>query len=56
MDQIMVDVSEIPDCQSGDDVELFGEHILVSEIARLANTIAWAVLTGITPRVTRIYR
>lgn len=55
MDQIMVDVSSIPDCQSGDEVELFGEKILVSEIASHANTIAWAVLTGITPRVTRIY-
>lgn len=55
MDQIMVDVSAVPDCQSGDEVELFGQHILVSEIARKANTIPWAILTGITPRVTRIY-
>ncbi|MGJ8677394.1 MAG: alanine racemase [Akkermansiaceae bacterium] len=55
MDQIMVDVSALPDCQSGDEVELFGENILVSEIAQHAGTIAWAVLTGITPRVTRVY-
>jgi len=55
MDQIMVDVSELPHCESGDEVELYGEHILVSEIAHLAGTIPWAVLTGITPRVTRIY-
>ncbi|MCP5535980.1 MAG: alanine racemase [Akkermansiaceae bacterium] len=55
MDQIMVDVSALPDCRSGDEVELFGENILVSEVARLAGTIPWAVLTGITPRVTRIY-
>lgn len=56
MDQIMVDVTSLPDCKSGDEVELFGENILVSEIAQLANTIPWAVLTGITPRVTRIYQ
>lgn len=55
MDQIMVDVSALPDCKSGDEVELFGENILVSEIARCANTIPWAVFTGITPRVARVY-
>lgn len=56
MDQIMVDVTKLPDCKSGDEVELFGEHILVSEVAELAGTIPWAVLTGITPRVSRIYQ
>ena len=56
MDQIMVDVSSLPDCSSGDEVELFGENILVSEAAQLAHTIPWAVLTGITPRVTRVYQ
>ncbi len=55
MDQIMVDVTPLPDCESGDEVELFGSNILVSEIARHANTIPWAVLTGITQRVTRVY-
>ena len=55
MDQIMVDVSHLNHCQSGDEVELFGEHILVSEIAQKSGTIPWAVLTGITPRVTRLY-
>lgn len=56
MDQIMVDVTKLPHCQSGDEVELFGEHILVSEVAQLAGTIPWAVLTAITPRVSRIYQ
>ena len=56
MDQIMVDVSSLPDCSSGDEVELFGENILVSEAAQLAHTIPWAILTGITPRVTRVYQ
>lgn len=55
MDQIMVDVSSLPECSSGDEVELFGENILVSEVAQLAGAIPWSVLTGITPRVTRIY-
>ena len=56
MDQIMVDVSDLPLCESGDEVELFGSNILVSEIAEKAHTIAWEVLTGITPRVTRTYQ
>jgi alanine racemase len=56
MDQIMADVSHLDNCDSGDEVELFGENILVSEVANKAGTISWAILTGITPRVTRIYR
>ena len=56
MDQIMVDVSSLENCASGDEVELFGENILVSEIAQLAGAIPWSILTGITPRVTRIYQ
>lgn len=55
MDQIMVDVSSLAICEPGDEVELFGANILVSEIAQKAQTIPWEVLTGITPRVTRIY-
>ena len=55
MDQIMVDVSSLAECFEGDEVELFGENILVSEISDLAATIPWALLTGITPRVVRVY-
>jgi alanine racemase len=56
MDQIMVDVSDLAECAPGDEVELFGPNILVSEIAKKADTIPWEILTGITPRVTRIYQ
>lgn len=54
MDQIMVDVSSLPSCQPGDEVEVFGSNILASELATWANTIAWEVFTSITPRVDRI--
>jgi alanine racemase len=55
MDQIMVDVtgSEVAE---GDEVEVFGPNIRVDEVAAKAGTIAWEVLTGITPRVVRVYR
>jgi alanine racemase len=55
MDQIMIDVTETPDVAEGDEVELFGEHISVAEVAEKAQTISWHVFTGITPRVVRIY-
>lgn len=54
MDQLMLDVtgSEVAE---GDEVEMFGEHIRVEEVAAKAGTIAWEILTGITPRVVRVY-
>lgn len=54
MDQIMVDVTGL-DAAVGDEVELFGPHLRVDELARKAGTIAWEILTGITPRVTRVH-
>lgn len=55
MDQIMVDVTDAPDVEVGQEVELFGPHIPVAEVAAKASTIAWEIFTGITPRVTRIH-
>ena len=55
MDQMMVDVSASESVSEGDEVELFGPHLPVSEIADLAQTIVWEILTGITPRVMRCY-
>lgn len=54
MDQLMVDVtgSEVAE---GDEVEMFGPNIRVDEVAAKASTIAWEILTGITPRVVRVY-
>lgn len=57
MDQIMVDVGGLEERpQPGDEVELIGGEIVVTEIAEKAGTIAWEVFTGITQRVTRVYR
>jgi alanine racemase len=55
MDQVMADVTEVPACTAGDEVELFGPNIPVTEVARKANTIPWEIFTGITSRVTRIH-
>lgn len=55
MDQIMVDVTG-GEVAEGDEVEMFGPEIRVDEVARKAGTIAWEILTGITPRVVRVHR
>jgi alanine racemase len=54
MDQIMIDVTD-SEVEAGDAVELFGPNIRVDEVATKAGTIAWEILTGITPRVVRIH-
>lgn len=54
MDQIMVDVTG-SEVDEGDEVEMFGPNIRVEEVAAKADTIAWEILTGITPRVVRVY-
>ncbi len=55
MDQIMIDVSQVPDAQAGDAVEIMGEHVPIPEIARMAETIPWEILTAIGPRIPRFY-
>lgn len=55
MDQIMIELPDDSDASCGDEVELFGAHIPVADLAEKANTIAWEILTGITTRVQRIY-
>ena len=39
----------------GDWVEVFGPNLAVDEVAEQANTIAYEILTGISPRVERLY-
>lgn len=55
MDQMMVDVSAVPEVVMGDEVEVFGANLPVSEVATKAQTIPWEIYTGIAPRVQRIY-
>jgi alanine racemase len=59
MDQILVDVSALASVRRGEEAVLMGrqgdETIPTAEIATLADTIPWEVLTGITSRVQRVY-
>jgi len=58
MDTISVDITELVDqginIQAGDTAELWGENVLANEIAKLSETIAYELFTGISQRVDRI--
>ena len=60
MDQILVDVTALPDVVAGNEVVLLGrqgaEEILAAELAGKAGTIPWEIFTGIGPRVVRRVR
>lgn len=55
MDACMVDVTDAPGCHVGDEVEIFGPHIPVDEIAATLGTITYEVMTGVSDRVKRVY-
>ena len=58
MDQAVLDVTEIPDVATGDEVVLIGrqgeESISAFDHARAAGTIPWEILTRIAARVPRL--
>lgn len=55
MDMTMIDLSNIPEAQVGEDVELFGKNISVEEVAHQAGTISYEILTSISERVKRVF-
>jgi alanine racemase len=59
MDQIMVDVTHLDSVFAGEEAVLIGrqssEEVSAVELATKADTIAWAIFTGITRRVERVY-
>lgn len=55
MDMFMIDVTDIPNVQEGDDVIIFGEQLPVGLVATWADTIPYEIMTGISQRVKRVY-
>ncbi len=51
MDMITVDVTDIPAVSTGDPVVLWGDEVPVEEIARLAGTIPYELVCGVSQRV-----
>jgi alanine racemase len=60
MDQIMIDVSTIPDIQEGEVVTLLGqeqdEQITADDWAKQLNTISWEILCSFKHRLPRVAR
>ena len=60
MDQITLDVTDIPGIQTGDEVVLIGsqgsETITLEEIAELCDTISYEILVGLGSRVKRVHK
>ncbi len=54
MDQLSVDVTDIPETKMGDEVILFGKELSVDNLAELCGTINYEIVCGISPRVPRI--
>ena len=54
MDQLSVDVTDIPETRMGDEVILFGKELSVDILAELCGTINYEIVCGISPRVPRI--
>ena len=54
MDVAMIDVTDIP-CHEGDVVEIFGEHLPVTVLSDVLETIPYEVLTSVGSRVKKVY-
>jgi len=59
MDQTMIDVTEVPGVEVGDEVVLFGAQgdaeLPISEVAAAAGTIPYEILARIDGRVPRVH-
>ncbi len=59
MDLTMIDLTDIPAAEIGDEVALIGQQgsnsILATEHAGFAGTVVYEILCGLSPRVPRVY-
>lgn len=55
MDMTMVDITELPHVQEGDEVIIFGNNLKMNELANKINTIAYEILTSVSQRVKRVF-
>jgi alanine racemase len=60
MDMTVVDITAVPEADVGDEVTLIGAdaltgaEILLDDVAALADTISYEILTGLRPRLPRV--
>jgi len=56
MDMLAVDLRDCKNPQINDEVELWGKHISIDEVAQYAQTISYPLLCGVTMRVPRLFQ
>jgi alanine racemase len=60
MDQTVVDVTDVPAVQCGDEATLVGRQdgavISIAEFSNWSDSIPWETLCSVTKRVPRIYQ
>jgi alanine racemase len=54
MDLVIIDITGI-EANEGDQVEIFGNHLFISEVADWLKTIPYEILTSISRRIKRVY-
>ena len=55
MDMCMIDLTDCPNVQVGDGVEIFGANTSVGDLAALAGTIPYELVCAVSKRVPRVY-
>lgn len=55
MDMCMVDLTDLPQVQEGDDVEVYGVHNPIADAAHLAGTVPYELMCAVSKRVPRAY-
>ena len=55
MDMCMADLTDLPQVKEGDEVEIFGPHLSVNDMARAAGTISYELTCAVSRRVPRVY-
>ena len=55
MDMTMLDVTDIPQLEEGDEVIVFGNDPTIEQLSQWSNTIPYEVMTNISQRVKRVY-
>ena len=55
MDMSMIDLTDLPGVQVGDEVEIFGRRASVDDLAALAGTVSYELTCAVSKRVPRVY-
>ena len=55
MDMTMIDLSNLRNVRVGDEVEIFGEHHPIEQMAKSAGTIPYEICCAVSKRVPRVF-